>query len=166
MLLHSAPLKPTDNRLCGAALPRLCPVISPEAASVASFLTAHYNIYNSQMKEEQLWIGKIKWEHGILEYWFTFEYDYRDRWCGQCSEVKPENCHYVVETIQQNTLEPRAVTWFSSSPLWRHYSSSGWWSCSMSVIRRSGTRGDNLTQDARDMRDSNGLYLQTPSLCM
>ena len=85
--LHS-PLKPTDNRLCGAALPRLCPVISPEAASVASFLTAHYNIYNSQMKEEQLWIGKIKWEHGILEYWFTFEYDYRDRWCGQCSEVK------------------------------------------------------------------------------
>ena len=30
---------------------RPCPVISPVAASVASFLTAHYN---SQMKEEQL----------------------------------------------------------------------------------------------------------------
>ena len=37
-----------------AQLRSLCPVISPVAASVASFLTAHYNIYNSQMKEEQL----------------------------------------------------------------------------------------------------------------
>ena len=40
------------------------------------------------MKEEQLWIGKIKWEHGIFEYWFTFKCYGGDRWCGRCCEVK------------------------------------------------------------------------------